>query len=113
MSTLNDFQIQVLQNTLDGNTKKERSSQLKAAEPGFYFLTFDRWNTAPRKIPQKGENESYWHIAELVDKGFLLRSSARQPVSQNGFQRIDFYHVTPLGRQELATIRLEKAADNQ
>jgi hypothetical protein len=104
MNSLNDFQLAILRDVL--NAPEESASQLRPAEPGFFYLTHDKWRTV-RRIPHSGDERSYYLIQDLVNAGFLRMAAVRQPVP-GGFERREFYFMTPLGRAELATIDLEQ-----
>src|SRR6476659_1024476 len=100
---LNPFQIEILENVL---RSPQSASRLRPAEPGYFYLTHDKFKTV-RRIPATGDDRGYYLIQDLVEAGFLRMSAVRQPVP-GGFERIEFYFLTPLGRQELAAIRFEQ-----
>ena len=105
MSKLNAFQLELLNKVLDA---PESASQLKPAsdQPGYFYLTHDKWKSFER-ISRAGDERSYYLIQDLVEAGLLRMGAVRQPVP-GGFERREFYFVTPLARQELAAIAMEQ-----
>jgi hypothetical protein len=100
MNKLTSLQLSVLSNVV--NSPKS-AAQLRAAQPGFYVMTYDKWQT----IAERLSSEQYYEIQDLVSTGLLRMSAVRQPVA-SGFIRMEFYFKTATTEFKLAAVELDR-----